>query len=131
LLAETAALVVAIVGATLTSMLTTNQLVLIAVSAYGASASYYGVLLGHAFITNRRDHPETGHHTMIGMLRGLILDFGSAEILDSLLFSPLLLYLCLRMLPNLQIAVVLSELASTAAFYTAVLGARAARKALA
>jgi hypothetical protein len=68
---------------------------------------------------------------MIGTLRGLIVDFGSAEILDSLLFSPLLLHLCLRMLPNLHVAVVLSELASTTAFYTAVFAARAARKAMA
>jgi hypothetical protein len=64
-LAETAALAVAIVGATLTSMLTTNQLVLVAVSVYGASASYYGVLLGHALIVNRHYHPEMGRYTMI------------------------------------------------------------------
>ncbi len=50
--------------------------------------------------------------------RNLALEFGVAELLDSLLFTPALMYLCLEIVPNLQLAVVLSEVASNAAFYT-------------
>ena len=61
----------------------------------------------------------------------MVLEFGSAELLDSLLFSPVLLYLCIQAVPNLQLAVLLGELASTIAFYTAVIVVHNVRRAFA
>jgi hypothetical protein len=133
--AELVALAVAVGSVTLAAMLTSNELILVAAGVYSGSASYYGVLVAHMYITNRRAHPTVDGHSarqaLIGRVRGLMLDFGSAELLDSLLFSPLLLYLCLRALPNHQLAVVLSEFVSTIVFYTTVIVARMARTSLA
>lgn len=50
-------------------------------------------------------------------IRTLLMTLGSAELVDSLLLSPLLFYLALHLLPNQQLAVVVSEVVSTLALY--------------
>jgi hypothetical protein len=134
LCAEVAALVSALLGVTLAGSLTTDTFILVAVTVYSSSAGYYGVIFVHRLIVDRRTQQSLdGHATRraaISTVRALLLEFGSAELLDSLLFSPLLLYLCLRILPNPQLAVALSELASTLAFYATVIVAQGARRVL-
>ena len=124
LLAEVVALTVAIVGITLASCLTDNAFILIAASAYSGSVGYYSVLFISTLSAERRDQ-RTGESSclckgLVRTARTLLLELGGAELLDSLLVSPLLLYVCLHMLLNHQLAVVLSELVSTLVFYVAV-----------
>ena len=64
-------------------------------------------------------------------LRGLVLEFGSAEVLNSLLVSPVLMYISIQPVPNLQLAVVLNEIADSVAFYSTVVVARIVRRAVA
>lgn len=112
--AELAALVLAVTCATLADTWTNNVL-LLAASAYG-SISYYGVLLVREMVENRRAVGVT--------MRTLVVEFGSAEALDSLVFSPVLLGMCVALVPNVALAVVLSESASTAMFYAFVMVGR-------
>lgn len=118
---EIASLIAAVVSATLADVLIDNALLLALVSMASASASYYGVLLGRELIHVRQAHRARGighqRRAACAAIRGLALDFGGAELLDSLVFSPALLYLCMKTAPNLQLAVALSELVGAIAFY--------------
>jgi hypothetical protein len=124
LLAEVVGLVFAVTGITLASYLTTTEITLVVASLYGGSVGYYGVLFAYGLMAARAaqpmQDPQTLAQSAISTVRMLLLECGSAELLDTLFFSPLLLYLCLQLLPNHQIAVVVSELTSTVAFYATV-----------
>lgn len=124
LLAELVGLAVAVVSITLANHMTNNVLLLMAVSLYSGTIGYYSVLSLHALCAEQpiqlvAARPRAHSH-VISTVRTLLFELGSAELLDSLLISPLLLYGCLHLLPNQQLAVVLSELISTLAFYATV-----------
>lgn len=121
LLAETAAVSLTMLTITLAGNLTTNDFVLVIVSVASSITGYYGVIVAYHWMEEGR--------SLLHSFQALILEYGSAEVLDCLIVSPLLLYLCLQSLPNLQFAVVLSDLASSAAFYVVVAFFHAIRKA--
>lgn len=133
--AELLAIVVAAVCATCADAVSNDQLVVVGASIVGSSTGYYGLIVMREMIHARRasharhirDTRRAGYTTV----RNLALDFGSAELLDSLLFSPALLYLWIQAVPNLQLAVLLGEVASTSAFYSAVVVAHNVRRAFA
>lgn len=125
LLAETVGVSAAVIAITVASELTSHELLLVAMSVYSATAGYYAVLFFHTWIVEQRTH--TLRNSLVSTLRTLLMEYGSAELMDSLLFSPLLLYASLQLLPNKQLAVVASELASTLAFYATVFVIHAAR----
>ncbi|MFN8442818.1 MAG: hypothetical protein U0175_18725 [Caldilineaceae bacterium] len=124
LLAEAAGLLVAVLSITLAARLTDNSLIWIAASVYSSSVGYYAVLAVCIWCFGQGDRVLTEpnrRRRLMHTMRTLVLEFGSAELLDSLLFSPWLLYLSLRLLANPQLALVLSELLSTGAFYITLL----------
>ena len=128
LLAEVMGLLVALASITLTSRLTDNTLLLVAVSVYSGAVGYYSILFLSLFYVLRRVKPLAGSSytpdSRRRKIRTLLMSLGSAELVDSLLLSPLLLYLALHLLPNQQLAVVASEVVSTLAFYGTVSLAR-------
>ncbi len=67
----------------------TNNVLLLATSAYGGSIGYYGALIGREMIHERRAAVVT--------VRALKVESGSAEVLDSVVFSPVLLYVCVAL----------------------------------
>ncbi|MCE7989921.1 MAG: hypothetical protein DYG89_52910 [Caldilinea sp. CFX5] len=121
LLAEVVGLLVALGSITLTSRLTDNTFLLVAVSVYSGAVGYYSTLFLSLFYALRRVKPLAGDRSLPysrrRKIRTLLMTLGSAELVDSLLLSPLLLYLALHLLPNQQLAVVVSEVVSTLAFY--------------
>lgn len=128
LLAEVVGLLAALGNITLASRLTDNTVLLVAVSVYGGALGYYSALFLSLFYASRRVKPMAGGvyapYSSRRKLRTLLMSLGSAELVDSLFLSPLLLYLALHLLPNHQLAVVVSEVISTLAFYGTVSLAR-------
>jgi len=126
--AELLAIVVATVCATLTDALSNDALLIVVASVVGSTASYYGFIVIREIFQARcayhAVHVRFTPRAAFTTVRHLALEFGSAELLDSLLFSPMLLYVFIQAVPNLPIAVVLSEVTSSAAFYTTVIIAR-------
>lgn len=121
LLAELVGLVVTLGNITLVSHLTDNTFLLVAVSVYGGAVGYYSTLFLSLFFAVQRAEQRAGGVTLPysrwRKIRTLLMTLGSAELVDSLFLSPLLLYLALHLLPNHQLAVVVSEVVSTLAFY--------------
>jgi hypothetical protein len=132
LLAEVMGLLVALGSITLTSRLTDNTLLLVAVSVYSGAVGYYSTFFLSLFYLLRRVKPLAGSSDTPASrrrkIRTLLMSLGSAELVDSLLLSPLLLYLALHLLPNQQLAVVVSEVVSTLAFYGTVALVRRGRR---
>ncbi|MEZ4730009.1 MAG: hypothetical protein R3E79_23005 [Caldilineaceae bacterium] len=128
LLAELVGLVVALGNITLAGRLTDNAFLLVAVSVYGGAVGYYSALFLSLFYAVRRAKQRAGGvalpYSRWRQICTLLMTLGSAELVDSLLLSPLLLYLALHLLPNPQLAVVVSEVVSTLAFYGTVSLAR-------
>lgn len=128
LLAEVVGLLAALGNITLASRLTDNTVLLVAVSVYGGAVGYYSTLFLSLFFAVRRAEQRVGGvalpYSRWRKIRTLLMTLGSAELVDSLFLSPLLLYLALHLLPNHQLAVVVSEVVSTLAFYGTVSLAR-------
>lgn len=125
LVAEVVAMMVATGTISIATNLTDDSFLLVVASVYSSTVSYYSVLLVHTVLAERRTaQPEKQAHSALRNLLSiggtLLTELGSAELLDSLLFSPVLLYLGLHLLPNHQLAVLVSEIGSTAAFYMTV-----------
>lgn len=124
--AELAAILAALACVTLAALLTNNELVLALTSACSTVAGYYGVMFARELTRQVRSGASLRPATAAAA-RNLALEFGGAEALDSLLVSPMLVYLCMQSLPNPHVAVTVSELASSVVFYTLVITARQTR----
>jgi hypothetical protein len=88
-------LTVAVVSVTLASQLTANAFILIAISVYSSSASYYSVLFIYTLAAEQRDQRTAKgarwRESTVRPAHTLLFELGSAELVDNLLFSPLLL----------------------------------------
>lgn len=119
--AEGVGLAVALLAITVAGWQTSNDVIVVAISVYGGGVGYYGALFGYALYTEPQCLQGGRCNRLVTQGRTLLLELGGAELLDSFCFSPLLLYLCLQLLANHQLAVVVSELISTLLFYVTVL----------
>jgi hypothetical protein len=131
--AELVELVVVLGCAMTTNAITANSL-LIALSAWGGGAAYYSALLVQEIRSDR--HAATTRGAFFGWrgatrtIGNLAVGFSGAELLDSLLVSPALMYLCVEHIANLHLAILLSYLGSAIIFYTIVAVSRYPRRAL-
>jgi len=91
---------------------------LTALTAYGgsigSSVAFYAVLLVRDLRRHRpgRD-PKSVRHT----LRGLVLEFGPAELLDCIIVRPLAIYAGAIVLGNLTAGIILGKIAADIIFY--------------
>jgi hypothetical protein len=129
LVAETCAVAVALASIHAASSLTDNNVILVAASVGGSSAGYYGVVLTHALTQEVTEGAANLRVAFVCSARTLLVDYGSVEALDALLFSPFLLFVFFHLLPNRQAAVVASEVVGTLVFYLTLHGIRIARSA--
>ena len=127
------AVVVAALCATCVDAVSNDQVLIVGASIVGSTTGYYGLFVIREMMHTRRvtqgRHLRSTRRAGYSTVRTVVVDFGSAELLDSFLFSPVLLYLCIQAVPNLQLAVLLGELASTIAFYSVVFVVHAVRRA--
>jgi hypothetical protein len=133
LFAEVASLMVAIASVTAAAFVTTNPFLLVAASVCGSSLCYYTIVFTGAMAQEQRmlqlQAVEKSRAPLCRTLRSLLLDYGSVEALDAFLFSPLLLYTFLHLLPNHQMAVAVSEIVGIVIFYLTLYGIRLTRRA--
>lgn len=99
-------------------------LVVIAYAAtIGENAGFYGTIVAREIAAHRRDARVNGERYdgwhLWRTIRGLLLEFGPAELLDSLILRPLAMGLGVRFLGR-QVGVVAGKLAADVSFYVPV-----------
>ena len=95
------------------------------VSPYGvAAATAYAGTIGDGFgfyavlfVRDLRRQPRGGRGRVMSTVRGLVMEFGPAEVLDSVLVRPLAMYLAARGLGNAAAGVVVGKIAADGVFY--------------
>jgi hypothetical protein len=106
--------VLAILCASLTTLEVTGNILLAALAGTWAEfLTYYGVFIVRALRAGGRITPQVGLITV----RNLALEFGAAELLDSLLVRPAALAIALALLPNPALGALAGKLAADVVFY--------------
>jgi hypothetical protein len=93
----------------------------------GDGVGFYAVL----FVRDLRRQPPGRRGRLASTLRGLVLEFGPAELLDSVMVRPLAMYLAARWLGNATAGVIAGKFAADAVFYALAIMAYEARKSVA
>lgn len=90
-------------------------------ATWAGNLAYFGYLLGQDVWQTRRAVRAQGRHytaTTFGRnIRALVVEFGVAEVLDSLLIRPALLYWLPRWLHSVPLGVLAAKLAADVTFY--------------
>jgi hypothetical protein len=81
--------------------------------AVGDGVGFYAVLL----VRDLRRRPKGSRGRLARTLRGLVVEFGPAELLDSFVVRPLAMYLAARWLGHAAAGVVVGKVVADAVFY--------------
>ena len=119
--ANISATIGAIFAAWLVYKLTKNQILAAYAGTIGDNIGYYGVIAIRDFKKNKAKYIKNGEkYGVIGYLktvRNLIIEFGTAEALDSLIVRPLCLYWFPIWMPTYELGIIAGKYAADIIFY--------------
>ena len=111
--AEAISVLAILVASTTILGLTGNIWLAALVGAWAEFLAYYGLFIARALWASKRVTPRA----VLTTLRNLVLEFGPAELLDSLLVRPAALALALALVPHPALATLVGKLAADIVFY--------------
>jgi hypothetical protein len=96
----------------------------------GENFGYYGFAVVREAVTHagRGVGRRPGWRVAVGAVRGVLIEFGPAEVVDSLVARPFLIYRMTNLIDNLVVGVIVGKLAADVLFYTLVIIAYELRK---
>ncbi len=120
--AEILATVTALAGAFVGHHVSGSLIVAALTGTIGESIGYYGYFVVTGVLAHYRGH---AHHPPLRRavlvagktLRDLLVEFGAAELLDSLLVRPFCMYMGPRLLGNFGVGILLGKVAADVVFY--------------
>jgi hypothetical protein len=121
--AEIAGTLMALAGAWAAFAVSGDRTLAAVAGAWAENLGYYGTVGARDLLRARRAAvPDaagafTRLRPVLGVLAGLLVEFGPAEALDSLVVRPLAMVAATRVVPDLGAAVVLGKLAADLVFY--------------
>lgn len=119
--AEIMAITGALIGAFITSLFTKNIAVIAGGGTIGENLGYLArILFTDIKERKKRDKKLTGVG-FFKVIRNLIVEFGLADILDSLIIRPLCMYYGQKWTHNLVLGIILGKLLSDTTFYLPVI----------
>jgi hypothetical protein len=92
--------------------------------AVGDGVGFYGVLL----VRDLRRQPKGSRGRVARTLRGLVLEFGPAELLDSFVVRPLAMYLAAKWLGHATAGALAGKVVADAVFYAVAIAGYELRK---
>lgn len=93
--------------------LTDNVIFTALAATWAENLAYYGSMI----VRELRARPRLTPATVLAVLRDIVLEFGVAEILDSMLIRPGALYLAISLLPHFGLAVIAGKFLADVVFY--------------
>ena len=115
--AEFFALLGAVFGGLLINFIFHNQIFTAFGGTWGENTGYYGYIILKDL---KERKAKDGKITFLGTLkviRGIIIEFGSGEYLDSFIIRPTAMYLFPKILNNLALGLIVGKLAADFIFY--------------
>ena len=121
--AEIAGTLMALAGAWAAFAVSGDRTLAAVAGAWAENLGYYGTV-GVRDLRRARREADPGAagaagrlRPLLGVLGGLLVEFGPAEVLDSFVVRPLAMVAATRVVPDLGAAVVLGKLAADLVFY--------------
>lgn len=119
--AEIIATVTAILGGSITYMLTHNQIATAFAGVWAENVGFYGTIMIRDFLESFRSHTSRNIKYGIGAvtkdLKNILFEFGPSEILDSFVIRPYLMYVFPIMLKDISLGILVGKLAADSVFY--------------
>jgi len=119
--AEVFALIGAFLGASVGLFLTNNLIVSAYCAAFGENIFYYGLIIIRDVRNSHKEHKKNskkyGFLSFVKNNRDLIVEFGPAETLDSLVIRPFWMYLFPIVLGNFYLGILVGKLVADITFY--------------
>ena len=84
---------------------------------WGENLGYYGTMLTRELRARRARKGRLTPAATLRIVRNLVLEFGGAELLDSLLIRPAAMFAAIRLSGNLALGIFLGKLAADLTFY--------------
>jgi hypothetical protein len=119
--AEAGGIVMAFTGSVVAHACTHNPVILAYAASLGDNTGFYGVIIFRDSLSARK-HRQKANKTysardFFSMLKHLILEFGGAEILDSLFVRPFCMYIFPYLLQNAPLGIATGKIAADTFFY--------------
>jgi hypothetical protein len=119
--AEVLSLLATVGAATVTAQSGGSGLAVALAATWAGNVAYFGLILGQDIWRTRRQLQQEGREYTWGTLgrnvRALVVEFGAAEALDSLLIRPALMYWLPRWLQSIPQGVLVAKFAADVTFY--------------
>ncbi|HRO42124.1 MAG TPA: hypothetical protein PL009_04785 [Flavipsychrobacter sp.] len=121
--------ILVLIGASITFYLTGNKILAAYVGALSENIGFYGtIIVGDIIKAKRSSELWTWKHSL-PVLRNILLEFGGAELLDSFVMRPGMIYLFTTLFTPYEFGALVGVVVSDVVFYAmAVLSAELTRK---
>ena len=114
--AETVCTICAMCSASVAYLFTDNKMIIALAGTWGENIGFYGVIVGRDIYSSRKHHKASGdNYTIISLfknIRGIILEFGLAEILDSFLIRPFMMYVFPKLTGSMYVGIFTGKIAA-------------------
>jgi len=101
--------------------LTENKVIMAYAGALGEGLGFYAWIIGRDIIQSQKHHRQNGvkygMKSLMKNFRNIIVEFGFAELLDSFIVRPALMYYFSIKIQNLQLAILIGKLSADVLFY--------------
>jgi len=94
-----------------------NPILTALAGTWGENAGYYGSIVIRDILISRRKNGILKIENYIRILRNLLLEFGTAEMLDSFFIRPFTMYIFPLVIKNIPIGILLGKLSADIIFY--------------
>jgi len=98
--------------------LTSNKIIAAYAGAIGENIGFYGAIIFGDILKARKDAEHWTWRHALPVLRNILIEFGGAELLDSFLIRPGMIYLFTSVLANYQAGALAGVVAADILFYS-------------
>lgn len=106
-----------ITGGLVVHLFTSNTALITFGGTWGENLGYYSMIIFREMLNARSNHQWKKLRRMHIVARNIIVEFGFAEVLDSFVMRPFLLYLALRLMNNIAVGLLVGKICADLIFY--------------
>lgn len=130
--AEIIGTITALSGSAIAYLLTGNAIIIAYAGTWGENIGYYGTISRKDIIASKKRHKHENknytHRSLAKNARDIVLEFGPAELMDSFVTRPFLMYAFQLFTGNVLLGIFLGKICADIAFYIPTITAYELRK---